>query len=197
MVIVYAAIPALLFLAGIATYLFVQCAKFRRAEKQRLESLEKSGVLVEVAPGCRESVKEVVERCVEVRKELMELTYYCCDNFQKYQERISGKMEELYNNGGLQNLCADIVYLANLAENGALYRMAAEYRLTDLELRTCCFIHMGFKWQQICTADTLTGNAYNVRCSRIRKKFSLAKEERIPDFIEEYCKRSISSSSEQ
>ena len=51
MIIVYAAIPALLFLAGVATYLFVQCAKYRRAEKLRLESFGRSGILLEVAPG--------------------------------------------------------------------------------------------------------------------------------------------------
>jgi len=197
MIIVYAAIPALLFLAGVATYLFVQCAKYRRAEKLRLESFGRFGILLEVAPGRRESVKGTVLQCVQAQKELMNLAYYTCDNFLKYQEKISGKMEELYGCGILQNLCGDIVYLANLAENGALYRLAEEYRLSELELRTCCFIHLGFKWQETCTADSLTENAYNVRCSRIRKKFSLAKEERIPDFLEEYCKAASASSSAQ
>lgn len=197
MVLMYAAISALLLLAGIATWLFVQYIKYRRAEIWRKEAIARYGVIMEVAPSVRESVQESVRRSVDAQKEIMHITYYSCDNFQKYQGRISEKMEELYSSGTLQGLCGNIVLLANLAENGALYRLAKEYRLSDLELRTCCFIHMGFKWQQTCTADSLTENAYNVRCSRIRKKFSLAKEERIPVFLEEYCRRYNSSSSGQ
>lgn len=192
-----AAILAVPLLAGIAAWLFVQYMKLRRAEAVRRETVEKYGVLVEVAPHNKEAVKGSVLKCMEAQREIMDLTYYSCDNFQKYQAKVSENMERLYSTGALQNLCADVVYLANLAENGAFCKLAKEYRLTDLELRTCCFIYFGFKWQHTCTADSLTENAYNVRCSRIRKKFSLSKEERIPDFLEKWCNRHNPNSSVQ
>ena len=197
MVLMNAAILAVPLLAGIAAWLFVLYMKLRRAEAGRRETVEKYGVLVEVAPGNRAAVKESVLQCAEAKKGIMDLTYYSCDNFKKYQSKVSEKMEELYSSGALQNLCSDVVYLANLAENGVFYKLAKEYRLTELELRTCCFIYLGFKWQHTCTADSLTENAYNVRCSRIRKKFSLTKEERIPDFLEKWCKKYNPNSSVQ
>lgn len=194
MILVYAALPAVLLLAGVALYLLVKCARYRRAEKEREEAIERNGMLVQVAPWNREALREGISQSVVAVKELMDITWYSCDNFQKYQGRIAEKMEELYCSGSLQKLCSNIVYLANLAEDGAFYRLAKEYRLSELELRTCCFIHFGFKWQQTCTADSLTENAYSVRCSRIRKKFSLAKEERIPVFLENWCKGCRSNS---
>lgn len=197
MVLVYVAFPAIFLLAGVTLYLLVRCKKYRRAEKERVEKIEKNGLLVEVAPWNRDAVKEEILQSIEAQKGLMDIIYYSCDNFQKYQGRIAEYMEEMYNCGILGKLCANIVYLANMAENGAFYSLAREYKLSELELRTCCFIYFGFKWQHTCTADSLTENAYSVRCSRIRKKFSLAKEERIPDFLENWCNSQRSSSSGQ
>lgn len=197
MVLTYIAISAAVVMALAAVFLYTQYIKYRNEVAGRKALLEDTGVIIDIAPDKIESVRESVLQCVETQKEIMEMTYYSCDNFQKYQGKMAEKIEELYTKGSLQKLCGNIVYLANLAENGAMFSLAREYGLSELELRTCCFIHMGFKWQQTCTADSLTENAYNVRCSRIRKKFSLSKEERIPVFLENYCKAFRSSPSVQ
>ena len=129
---------------------------------------------------------ESLQKRADALKLFYEQMYYSCDNFSKYAGKLSGYFMENYPQGGIRDFTADIVYSTDLARNGAFSRMAMEYGLTDLELRTCCFIHLGFTWQQTCAAELLTENAYSVRCSRIRKKLGLGKDERIPDFINRY-----------
>ena len=87
-----------------------------------------------------------------------------------------------------------MAFSADLAVGGALSCMGAEYGLTDIEQRTCCFIYLGFTWQQTCTAELISENAYNVRCSRVRKKLGLDKDDRIRDFIAAYCSRYATAS---
>ena len=153
-------------------------------ERKRLSSL---GMAVKLIPSVAKGVESALLRRAEALKVFYEQMYYSCDNFPKYAGRLSGYFQENYPNGGIGDFAADIVYAVDVARQGAFSRMALQYGLTDLELRTCCFIHLGFSWQQTCAAELLTENAYSVRCSRIRKKFGLGKEEKIPDFIAKYC----------
>lgn len=153
-------------------------------ERKRLSSL---GMAVKFTPSVAKGVESALHRRAEALKVFYEQMYYSCDNFPKYAGRLSGYFLENYPNGGIGDFAADIVYAVDMARQGAFSRMALQYGLTDLELRTCCFIHLGFSWQQTCAAELLTENAYSVRCSRIRKKFGLGKEEKIPDFIAKYC----------
>lgn len=153
-------------------------------ERKRLSSL---GMAVKLTPSVAKGVESALHRRAEALKVFYEQMYYSCDNFPKYAGRLSGYFLENYPNGGIGDFAADIVYSVDVARQGAFSRMALQYGLTDLELRTCCFIHLGFSWQQTCAAELLTENAYSVRCSRIRKKFGLGKEEKIPDFIAKYC----------
>ena len=153
-------------------------------ERKRLSSL---GMAVKLTPSVAKGVESALHRRAEALKVFYEQMYYSCDNFPKYAGRLSGYFQENYPNGAIGDFAADIVYAVDVARQGAFSRMALQYGLTDLELRTCCFIHLGFSWQQTCAAELLTENAYSVRCSRIRKKFGLGKEEKIPDFIAKYC----------
>ena len=153
-------------------------------ERKRLNSL---GMAVKLTPSSARMVEDALQRRAEALKLFYGQMYYSCDNFPKYAGKLSGYFQENYTNGGIGDFAADIVYAVDLARQGAFSRMALQYGLTDLELRTCCFIHLGFSWQQTCAAELLTENAYSVRCSRIRKKLGLEKEDRIPDFINRYC----------
>ena len=153
-------------------------------ERKRLNSL---GMAVKLTPSSARMVEDALQRRAEALKLFYGQMYYSCDNFPKYAGKLSGYFQENYHNGGIGDFTADIVYAVDVARHGAFSRMALQYGLTDLELRTCCFIHLGFSWQQTCAAELLTENAYSVRCSRIRKKFGLGKEEKIPDFIAKYC----------
>ena len=173
---------------GAAWYFWNRLNRCRKEIAARDTLAGKCGVYMQISPSQKEGIAESVKKEVEAWRELMHMTYYTCDNFAKYQGKIAETVAGMYENRMMHNLCANIVIMANLAEDGAFYKLAEEFKLSDLELRTCCFIHFGFKWQETCTADSLTENAYNVRCSRIRKKMGLAKEERIPDFLSNYCK---------
>jgi len=183
MVVAVVAVVVALMLAAQVMYLVAERKKYRKKEADRAALLNK------YLSGVKESVKNEVL----VQREMLDLIYSTCDNFQRHQAAIADKIAQLFDEGAFHALCANIEHLANIAENGALYRMAEEYSLTELELRTCCFIYFGFKWQEICTSESISENAYNVRCSRIRKKLGLSKEEKIPAFISEYC-RNINSS---
>lgn len=169
-------------------YFWSRLRKCRREIAARDELASKYGIYMQISPLQRNNIAGSVKKEVEACRELMQMTYMSCDNFAKYQGNIAETVAGMYENRLLHSLCGNIVIMANLAEDGAFYKLAEEFKLSELELRTCCFIHFGFKWQETCTADTLTENAYSVRCSRIRKKMGLAKEERIPDFLANYCK---------
>lgn len=193
MVLGYIAISAIVVLSGIVWYMYVELLRLRKQKKEREQFASKYGTMVEVSPIRAQEIREYALREVEGLKEIMDMTYYACDNFSKYQADVSVKLSGMYDKKLLQGLCYNIVSLANMVEQGALYKLSEEFNLTELELRTCCFIHLGFKWQETCTADSLTENAYNVRCSRIRKKLGLSKDEKIPVFISEYCNRYTSA----
>ena len=180
---------AVALVAGVAAWCFWSRLNRCRKDIAAREKLTgKYGVYMQISPSQKECIAESVKKEIEACRELMHMAYYTCDNFPKYKEKIAETVAGMYESRMMHNLCGNIVILANLAEDGAFYKLAEEFKLSDLELRTCCFIHFGFKWQETCTADSLTENAYNVRCSRIRKKMGLAKEERIPDFLSNYCK---------
>ncbi len=183
MVVAIVAVVVALVLAGVVWYLVVERKKYRKRESDMTAMFSK------YLSGAKDSVKSEVL----VLRELLDLIYATCDNFKRNQTTITDKIAQLFEAGAFQALCANVVHLANIAENGALYTMAEKHSLTELELRTCCFIHLGFRWQEICTAESLSENAYNVRCSRIRKKLGLSKDEKIPAFISEYCKNINSS----
>ena len=133
-------------------------------------------------------IKKAVSARYDTLKKLYNLMYLVCDNFPRYSERISGFVAQAYSDGSFSALCSDIVHVTNLCEGGAIEKMTRQFKLTDIETRTCCFIYWGFKWQQTCLVENISENAYNVRCSRIRKKFNLAKEETVPAFIENFCR---------
>ena len=152
------------------------------------------GMQVHMAPSALAQLRESVKVRAKAFQELYEQVYYSCDNFPKYAGKLSGYLSESYHEGRLRNLAADLAFSADLAEGGALSRMGAEYGLTDIEQRTCCFIYLGFTWQQTCTAELISENAYNVRCSRVRKKLGLDKDDRIRDFIAAYCSRYATAS---
>lgn len=158
--------------AVLAVSMFVVLICSERRERKRLSSL---GMF-----------EESLQKRADALKLFYEQMYYSCDNFAKYAGKLQEYFQENYPQGGMRDFTADIVYSVDAVKSGALSRMAVEYGLTDLELRTCCFIHLGFTWQQTCAAELLTENAYNVRCSRIRKKLRLDKDERIPDFLNRY-----------
>lgn len=145
------------------------------------------GMRVHMAPSALVRLRESVKVRAKALQELYEQVYYSCDNFPKHAGKLSGYLSESYREGKLRDLAADLAFSADLAEGGALSRMGAEYGLTDIEQRTCCFIYLGFTWQQTCTAELISENAYNVRCSRVRKKLGLDKDDRIRDFIAAYC----------
>ena len=180
---------ALLFMSLLSGFLYFRYSRLKRAADRRKSLLLRHGVLVEVAPHEKERIREYARDNAATIALLLNTAYYSCDNFGKHDSRISEQFASLYANGGLQGLAENIVTLANMAENGAFYRLAADFALTELELRTCCFIYFGFRWQEICTADSLSENAYSVRCSRIRKKLGMAKEDKIPSFLDEYCRK--------
>ena len=169
--------------AVLAVSMFVVLVCRIRGERKRISSL---GVVVKLAPSSAKELEVSLQRRSEALKQFYEQMYYSCDNFSKYAGKLSGYFMENYPQGGIRDFTADIVYSVDVVKSGALSRMAVEYGLTDLELRTCCFIHLGFTWRQTCAAELLTENAYSVRCSRIRKKFGLDKDERIPDFLNRY-----------
>ena len=191
------AMAATLFSAAVAWYMYVKYLELKRESDRKNRLLEKFGLYTEVLQGREEVMRKGIRGNADTIAKLMDIAYYSCDNFQKYRSEIAEKFAALYSSGALQELSSNIVYLANVAENGAFYALSTEYDLTELELRTCCFIYFGFKWQETCTADSLTENAYSVRCSRIRKKFGMAKDERIPVFLENWCRKYNSSSSGQ
>ena len=179
---VLVAVAAVCAVAAVSMVLVLVCRT--RNERRRLMSL---GMTVRLTPSSARRVEDALQRRAEALKLFYGQMYYSCDNFPKYAGKLSGYFQENYPNGGIGDFAADIVYAVDVARQGAFSRMALQYGLTDLELRTCCFIHLGFTWQQTCAAELLTENAYSVRCSRIRKKFGLGKEEKIPDFIAKYC----------
>lgn len=197
MVVVCLAMAAALFSAAVAWYMRMKYLELKRESDRKNRLLEKFGIYTEILQGREDVIRKRIRGNADTIAKLMDIAYYSCDNFQKYQGAISEKFAKLYGSGALQELSSNIVYMANAAENGAFYALSTEYDLTELELRTCSFIYFGFKWQETCTADSLTENAYNVRCSRIRKKFGMAKEERIPVFLENWCRKYKSSSSVQ
>lgn len=147
------------------------------------------GVYYKVHPRVGGEIRELARKRFTIVHNIYELLYCTCNYYPKYKDKLADYLVKEFMSGGIRNLSNDIVYIADLGEGGNLSRIAREYRLTEAELKTCCYIHLGFKWQQTCTAENLTENAYNVRCSRIRKKLSLGKDEKIPDFIEQFCIR--------
>lgn len=153
-----------------------------------------AGMSVRITPEGKEELAGSLAARFGALRKIYGTLYLTCDNFPRNMEKVAETAAELYEDGSLSALCNDIVQVTNMCEGGAIYRMGRQYRLTPVELRTCCFIYWGFRWQETCTAESLTENAYNVRCSRIRKKFSLGKDERIPDFIADYCRRNITLS---
>ena len=170
--------------AALAVSMFVVLVCRIRRERKKLSSC---GMLVKLAPSSAKEMAESLQRRADALKLFYEQMYYSCDNFPKYAGKLSGYFQENYTNGSLRDFVSDMVYAVDVVRQGAFRRMAMEFGLTDLELRTCCFIHLGFTWQQTCAAELLTENAYNVRCSRIRKKLGLEKDDKIPDFISRYC----------
>ena len=151
------------------------------------KKLYNKGMEVRMSPSVRDAVNEALNLRARSLQEFYGQIYFSCDNFPKYAGKLSGYMSESYQEGKFRDLAADLVYSVDLAQMGAFSAMGAEYGLTDVELRTCCFIYLGFTWQQACTAELISENAYNVRCSRVRKKLGLEKDDRIRDFIAAYC----------
>ena len=197
MVATYIAIPVSVALAAVAGFMYKKLLGFKR-QKQNVEFFrDRYGVYMDVAPQKVALINQDIREGVKALAVLMNMSYYACDNFSRHKEQLVENFSELYSNGSLQTLCKNVVYLANIAGNGAFYKLAAEYRLSDIELETCCFIYFGFRWQETCTAVSITENAYNVRCSRIRKKFGMDKDDRIPDFLENWCRNSNTNSSVQ
>ena len=162
--------------------------------RRRVKRLLSEGVFLGIGPKERETLKEITYRRFAIVHNMYEMLFLTCGNSPKYNGKLADYLAQEYTSGRVGALSEDIVYSLNLCEGGALYKMASEYGLTDLELRTCCYIHAGFKWQQTCTAENLTENAYSVRCSRIRKKLRMEKDEKIPEFIRNYCKQHSNSS---
>lgn len=171
--------------AGIAVFILIKSGALRELT---------GGYYIKVKPKLRKEIKESMEKRFAIVHSIYEHLYYTCNNHPKDKDKLADYLEQEYLSGGIREISNDIVYMADMAEGGAISKMASEFGLSSAEIRTCCYIHAGFKWQQTCTAENLTENAYNVRCSRIRKKLSLEKEERIPDFIASYCSRHTNSS---
>lgn len=154
------------------------------------------GISIYLSPEKREEVRECVENRLEQDKELLQELYMSCDNFPKYEGRLASLLEKLYVDKRLPLMTGDIVHLTDMCENGAISALKREFSLTNNEQKICCYLYWGFKWQQICTAEYIKENAYNVRCSRIRKKFALPKERNLPQFIKDYCSAWTSSSAQ-
>ena len=174
-------------LAIVAIFMYVRL-------RRRVKRLLSEGVLLGIGPKERETLKEITYRRFAIMHNMYEMLFLTCGNSPKYNGKLADYLAQEYTSGRVGALSEDIVYSLNLCEGGALFKMAQEYGLTDIELRTCCYIHAGFKWQQTCTAENLTENAYSVRCSRIRKKLRMEKDEKLPDFIRNYCNQHSNSS---
>ena len=170
--------------AALAVSIFVLLLRKFMLERRRLAAGE---VIVKSSVASAQQLNLALEKRVEALKLFYEQMYYTCDNFPKYAGRMEEYFTENYSNGGIRDFAADIVYITDVARNGAITRLAMEFGLSDLETRTSCFLYHGFTWQQTCAAELLTENAYSVRCSRIRKKLGLGKDDKIPDFIKRYC----------
>lgn len=177
---IYVALSSLV-VAFIAIVMYVRL-------RRRVNRALNQEISVRVLPEVRDEMKEMIYRRFALLHNIYGMLFYTCNNSPKHNDKLADYLEKEYIDGRLGSLSDDIVYSLNLCEGGALFKMAQEYKLTGIELKTCCYIHIGFKWQQTCTAENITENAYNVRCSRIRKKLRMEKEERIPEFIEEYCR---------
>ena len=170
--------------SALAVSIFVLLLRRFMRERKRLAAGE---VIVKASPVSVQQLNLALEKRVEALKLFYDQMYYTCDNFPKYAGRMEEYFTENYSNGAIRDFAADIVYITDVARNGAITRLAMEFGLTDLETRTSCFVYHGFTWQQTCAAELLTENAYNVRCSRIRKKLGLGKDDKIQDFIKRYC----------
>lgn len=133
-------------------------------------------------------IKDAVSKKYNILKIGYKLLYNVCDNFPKHSEKLGKLTARAYLSGATSDLCCDIVFVTNMCEGGAINKLALQYRLTEQETRTCCFIYWDFRWQETCLVENISENAYNVRCSRIRKKFNLTKEETIPAFIGNFCR---------
>lgn len=148
-----------------------------------------TGVSFKVDQKVQRRIRLLLKKRFTVVNNIYGLLFRTCNNYPVNKDQLAEYLVKEFASGDITCLSNDIMYMLDLGEGGRLSRMAREYGLTEAELRTCCYIHIGFKWQQTCLAENLTENAYNVRCSRIRKKLSMAKDERLPDFISSYCKR--------
>lgn len=197
MIATFIAVAAAVVMSGVAYWCHFNYRKLKECQNERSMKLQKNGVYLEVLQQEQEKIRESIKSNGSTVAALMNAAYYSCDNFPKYQANVTEKFAGLYESGALQGLTDNIVCMANLAENGAFYKLSEDFGLTELELRTCCFIYFGFKWQETCTADSLTENAYNVRCSRIRKKLGMEKDMKIPEFLENWCSACRISSSGQ
>ena len=142
-----------------------------------------------MSPSVRGALNDALKVRARSLQEFYEQIYSTCDNFPKYAGKLSGYMSESFQEGKFKDMAADLIYSVDLAQMGAFAAMGVEYGLTEVELRTCCFIYLGFTWQQACTAELISENAYNVRCSRVRRKLGLEKDDKIRDFIAAYCNR--------
>ena len=133
-------------------------------------------------------IKEAVSKKYRTLISVYKFLYIICDNFPKHSEKLCKVTSRAYHSGVASNLCSDMIYVTDMCEGGSINKLALQYKLSEQETKTCCFIYWGFKRQEICLVEKLTENAYDVRCSRIRKKFNLAKEETIPAFLDKFCR---------
>lgn len=176
----------IIILCIVSVTLLVLYLKYKRRWNLVEGNYAQYGVYVKLSKQERRHLKESLEGRFAMVKDLTQSFYLSCDNFYRYKESIVRKLNILHKRGNVGDICKDIVAITNLCENGAFYAMAEKYRLTPGELKTCCYIYWGFKWQQTCTLEKISENAYFVKCSRIRRKFNLSKDDDILSFISNF-----------
>lgn len=176
-------IALLLIILIVLLYLYI---KYKKRDVVLEKELLDYGVSVRLSHKERKSLKKGLERRFSIIKEMSYTYYLSCDNFSMHRESLANTFTQIKENNSIGNLCSDIVAVSNLCVNGAFSALAVRYKLTPQETRACCFLYWGFKWQQTCTLEGISENAYYVKCSRIRKKFGLTKDEDIPTFIKNF-----------
>lgn len=179
------AIAILFLLSLIFLVLFL---KYKRREDCMHRELEENGICMQISDKKIEELKMEMGERFDFIKEFSQLYYMNCDNFYMHRDSLAKAMEQFAERKGIGSLCRDIVTVSNLCMGGAIDALSTQFGLSLAETRVCCFLYWGFKWQQTCTLEGISENAYFIKCSRIRRKLGLTKDEDIPTFINSFMR---------
>lgn len=170
----------------VSFFLLLLLLKYRSGYRLMQREIDQRGICVRVSDKKSEELKMEMGERFELIKEITQIYYMNCDDFFMHRESIARALDMIAKEKGIGALCKDIVTVSNICEGGAIDALTAQFNLSPGETRVCCFLYWGFKWQQTCTIEGISENAYFIKCSRIRKKLGLTKEEDIPTFLNSF-----------